>query len=757
MKIRNALALGSFLIFATLNIAAQSTATLGGNVTDATGGAIRGAVVTVEPIGSGATSVQVTTGADGRFELRLEPREFRLRITHPSFTRNDQTLTLAAGESRELHVRLELEKLSASVIVTAYAEPVDVATAASPITVVTREQMEKRQTVWLANALASTAGVHVARLGRDGGLGSAFLDGGNSNFTKVLVDGATLNEPGGSVDFSNFTLDNVEKIEVVHGAASALFGSDAMSGVIQVFTRRGETRVPRLELFVEGGSFGTARGTALLSGAIGRFDYSAAAGQFQTLGDGVNDNFRNTILSGNFGWRFADTNRLRLNLRNHNSHAGTPGQTLLQPPNLDQENRLEDFTASLGWEFQTGTSWHHRLSGTETYIRQVFSNPLADFYLDPDPFGICAFAPRSARAVATAQFCDFPFVVQNRFNRAGFGAQTSYVSRRGGLTAGYQYEVENGSLSSLCTVHARRNNQAGYVEGRTQLGQRLTMNAGFRVEDNASFGTHVVPRFGAAYAVRFGSGFWGPTRLRFAFGRGIKEPRLDQSFGADPCFPGNASLRPERSRTIHAGLEQRLAGDRVKLLASYFDNRFHDIVSFTFCFPGGPCPVAPPPGCPFGFGTFFNTDLARARGTNLELEARPANWLSIAGSYSYVDSRVLRAPNAFDPSLVAGNRLFRRPVHSGNLILNAAFRRMNWNVAAYFVGRRTDSDFLGLGLMDNPGYARVDVAGGYALGRGVQLFGRIENLFEKKYQQALGYPSLGRAVRAGMRFTVGGE
>ena len=757
MKISKVLAFGILLLFTTLSIEAQFTATLDGTVTDVTGGAIRGAVVTAKRTGSSAAAVQVTTGTDGRFEMRLEVGEYRVRITHPSFTPEEQTVTLAAGGSRELQVRLELEKLSASVVVTAHAEPVDAAATTSPVAIVTRAQIEERQDVWLATVLASTPGIHPARLGRDGGLTSMFVDGGNSNFTKVLVDGATLNVPGGAIDFSNFTLANVEKIEVVHGAASALFGSDAMSGVIQVFTRRGETRVPRLELLVEGGSFGTARGTALLSGAIKRFDYSAAVGQNQASGDEVNDNFRNNTLSGNFGWRFTEANRLRWSVRNHNSHAGTPGQTLLQPPNLDQENRLENFVASLGWEFQTGANWHHRLSGTETFIRQGFSNPLADFYVEPDPFGICAFVPRSARAVTTAQFCDFPFVVRNQFNRAGFGAQTSYVSTLGGVTAGYQYEVENGSLSSLGTVHSRRNNQAGYIEGRTQLGQRLMVNAGFRVEDNASFGTRVVPRFGAAYAVRFGSGFWGATRVRFAYGRGIKEPRLDQSFGADPCFPGNADLRPEQSRTIHAGVEQRLAGDRVKLSGDYFDNRYRDIVSFTFCFPGGPCPVGPPPGCPFGFGTFFNTDLARARGTSVGIEAKPVSWLTIAGNYSYVDSRVLRAPNAFDPSLVAGNRLFRRPVHSGNLILNAAFRRMNWNVAGYFVGRRTDSDFLGLGLMENPGYARVDFAGSYDLSRRVRLFGRIENLLEKSYQEALGYRSLGRAVRVGMRYNVGGE
>ena len=130
---------------------------------------------------------------------------------------------------------------------------------------------------------------------------------------------------------------------------------------------------------------------------------------------------------------------------------------------------------------------------------------------------------------------------------------------------------------------------------------------------------------------------------------------------------------------------------------------------------------------------------------------------SITGSYSYDDSRVLRAPNAFDLASIPGNRLLRRPVHSVNLILNAAFARMNWNLAGYFTGPRTDSSFLAPGVTSNPGYARFDLATSYKLSRGVTVFGRVENLFDKQYQDALGFPALGRDYRLGMKFLLGGE
>jgi len=725
---------------------AQSTATLSGTLSDPSGAAVAGADVTLANLADAVTVHRTVSDAEGRFEFRAAPGRYRLRIIHRSFARTEQELALAPGEHREVQLRLALERLSSTVVVTAHAEPVLYEAAAAPVAVVTREDLDARQAVWLAPVLAATPGLAFSRLGREGGVTTMFLGGGNSNFTKVLIDGTPANEPGGAFDLSNFALDNVEKIEILRGASSALFGSDAMAGVVQIFTRRGVSRRPVFGLEAEGGKFSTARGAANLSGALGRFDYSAAAGRFETRGQEPNDSFRATTLSGNFGWQFTDTNSLRLAVRSAASDAGVPGQTLFHPPNLDQHNALRNFSANLRWDFETSPRWRHTLAGTETYIRQLFDNPASDF---------CSFDPPF--------LCDFPFTVRNQYNRAGFRQQSSYLRPGAAVTFGYEYEAENGWLGAL---HAQRNNHAGYFEARLAAGPRLWLTAGARAEGNASFGTRVVPRAGAAYALRRGGDLWGDTRLRFSYGLGIKEPAFNQSFAQDDCFPGNPSLRPERSRSFNAGAEQFLARDRVRLSADFFHNRFRDIVSFTFCFPGGPCPIAPPPGCPFGFGTFFNTDRARAYGATFSAEAQPVRWLRVAGNYTWTASRVLESPNAFDPTLVPGNRLFKRPAHAANLNLSASFRQARANLFATYVGRRTDSDFLsvrfgdtciGPCLLSNPGYARVDLAAAYDLRRGVTAFGRVENLFDKRYQDSLGYPALRRHYRLGMRFTLGGE
>lgn len=739
------------------HVSAQNTAGLDVALFDPQQATVPDATVVLQGLSPEGTARPAVSTGDGHYRFDAPPGRYRLTIVHVSLRRWERDVTLEAGTRRELHVTLQLEPLSQNVLVSAEALAITTAAASEPAAVITREEIDRRQFVRLGQLLATQPGMTTVQADSAGGTTSLFLDGGNSTFTKVIVDGITLNQPGGAIDLSDFTLDNIDKIEIVRGAQSALSGSDAMTGVVEALTHRGSTRTPQLQLNGEGGTFSTGRGMARVSGMAGRLDYSAAAGYFTTRGQPPNNRFLNRTLSGNFGLRIGEQGSLRLTLRNNTSDAGAPGQTEFTPPNLDQHNALENFAVGLSWDGSTGEHWQHRLTATETYIRQIFDNPLSDFFTSPDPFGACS-SPRSAHAVPSP-YCDFTYSARNQLNRAGLEWQTSYVVGRGSFTGGYVYDVENAFLNALSGGHARRNNQAGFVAGRFQVLPRVVVNAGFRVEDNASFGTSVVPRAGIAVTPRTGGALFGATRLRFTYGEGIKEPRLDQSFGTDICNPGNATLLPEQSRTIYTGVEQRLANDRVRVSADYFDSRFRDIVSFTFCFPGGPCPVTPPGSCPFGFGTYFNTDLARARGATVSAEARVNGHVSLIGNYTLDDTRVLQSPNAFDPAQTPGNRLLRQPVHSGNVVLSTGVGRLNTTFTARFIGRRTDSDFLfpALGLSSNPGYATFNLAGSFRIDARATAFARVENLSGKHYQEILGYPALGRAAYAGMRFTFGGE
>jgi vitamin B12 transporter len=709
------LAVFSLIHFSSPALFAQSqSAKISGTVTDPHGAAVAQAQVSVQSASPATTAVHEISANDGRFSLTLAPGRYCLKIKRDSFATVEQDIDLNAGENRAVEVRLTLEPLSAKVVVTAQALPLDADSSPAPLTILTRETIDQRVAISLPDLLVTQPGFSVGRTGPEGGTASLFLDGGNSNYTKVLVDGVPANTPGGLIDYSNFTLENIDKIEIVHGAESALYGSDAMDGVIQIFSHRGTTRVPEFTAYADGGNFSTGHGGAELSGLVGRFDYSAAVSDMETSGQGPNDAFRNRTLSGNFGWRLPHNARIGLSLRDNDSAAGTPGQTLLQPPNLTDSIALHNFSAGLRADFTTGSHWHHQLSGAETYFRE--------FNFDPS----------------------FPSFFQ--YNRAAFAENSTFLYRSLAITAGYEYEVENGFISFV-GIHARRNNQSGFLDLRWQPFARLILSAGARAEDNSDYGTRVVPRAGASYALRTAQGAFGDTRLRATYGEGIVEPRFDQSFGEDPCFPGNASLSPEQSRTIHAGVEQKLASDRVRFTADYFDSRFHNIISFI----NSPSTSS----CPFGMGTFFNTDLARARGGNFSGEARITRWLSGSANYTYDSTRTLSAPTDIaniDPNYLVGSRLLRRPVNSGSVSLNANYRRMNWNLSGYFSGQRFDYNFPG--QIIDPGYALINLAATYNIRSGFSVYGRIANLANKQYQEAYGFPSLGREFRIGVKYTT---
>jgi len=726
-----------------------------GTLTDPSGAGIGGVQVTAQlEAAANAQLWSAISTTDGAYHLSLPPGRYVIQFLRDPFAPRVFTWDLAPGESRTLDLRLELERLSSSVVVTAEAEPVLRPQSTAPTDVLTREVIDQRQSVSIPDLLQFSPGVTFAHTGANGGTASLFLNGGNSNFTKVLVDGAPINPPGGAVDFSIVTLDNVDKVEIVRGAESALYGTDAVSGVVQLFSHRGTTRIPSVTLFGEGGSYANGRGGGQISGLLGAFDYSGAASYLQTEGQDPNDDFLNRALTGNFGFAFSDTNHLRLTLRNNTSDAGIPGQTVFEPPSLHQQYDQRLFSASAQWDFVSGDHWHYQLAGAEAYTHQHSFNLEQSFYIG----GSDSSCPQTnPDAVATTQFCDYTYDDIYTYNRAGFSAQTTYILRNFAATAGYQYEVENGSISYLEQPHIRRNNQGGFLDFRYLPHPRVSIDLGARAEANSSFGTRVVPRAGASLALRYGKGFWGDTRYRVFYGAGIKEPRFDQSYGTDPCDPGNPALKPEASKNWTTGIDQKLANDRIKVSADYFSNRFYDIVSFTYCSPGGPCPITPPSGCPSGFGTFFNTDLARARGTNIAVEARATTWLFVTGNYTYDDSLILKSPNAFDPSLIPGNRLARRPPNSGSITFIGTFRRFNATLAGYFTGQRTDSDFLGLGFTRNPGYARVDLAASYNFTRSFAFIARATNLFNKQYQDALGYPALGRDYRFGLRYQFAGR
>jgi outer membrane cobalamin receptor len=701
-------------------------ARLSGSLTDSNGGGVGDVQVQARLEGSANPQIwPAKSSPTGEYSLDLPAGRYRVQFTHSSFARREMIVDLASGESKTLNLRLALAPLSSNVVVTANTQPTELAHTPAPIDIVGSQEINERQAVSLPDLLATQTGISLARTGTIGGLTTIFIDGGNSSFTKVLIDGTPVNLPGGDFDFSNITLDNVDKVEIVHGAESALYGTDAMSGVVQIVSHRGTTRVPGISLFAEGGSFSSARGGAQFSGLLGKFDYSAAGSYFHTDGQGVNDAFLNRGFAGNLGYSFSDNNQVHLSVRSNSSFAGAPGQTLLFPPDPSTFYDLQQLSANLTWNFRTGNRWSHHFAAMESRYYSI-----------------------------SGGFAGFPNFT-NQANRAGGLAQSTYSFRSGAITAGYQHEVEN-----VPAAHAHRNNQGGFLDGRWSPISRLTLSAGGRAEANANFGTRVVPRAGAVLALRYAKGLLGDTRARIAYGQGIEEPTALESFDTDPCSPGNPNLRPQRTRTINVGIDQYFDSDRFRVSVTYFANEFRDLITAV---PGTQA------GCTFGSFSFLNTDRARARGVNLNSTARLTRWLSLNGNYSHDDTRVLQSSTAGTGFQDPGDHLLRRPINSGNVWVNATYRRFNFNVNAYITGARADSDFdsvfanghcvIGSGpcLTRNPGYARFDVATNYNFPRGFSFYGRVTNLLDKQYQETIGFPALGRDYRFGLRYQFSGR
>jgi outer membrane receptor protein involved in Fe transport len=513
--------LASLIFFGSTAIASPQSSSpdvqLKGTLLDSSGAGVGGVQVVAQLANDSQAHLwKATSATDGAYSLTLPPGTYHVAFQNKPFVSREFDLDLTAKNSpRTLDLRLDLERLSSSVVVTAQAQPLPIQQTTAPVDVIAREDIAARLAVTLPDALLTSPGVAIGRTGPEGGSASVFLNGGSSAYTKVLVDGTPVNEPGNAVDFANFSLDNVDKIEVVRGAESAVYGSDAVSGVIQVFTHRGTTRIPEVAIFAEGGNFDTGRGGAQISGLLGNFDYSGAASYFSTNGPQDINAFINRTLSGNFGYRLGEDNQLRLSLRNNTSNTQTPGQTLLEPASSDSHTDYQFFSSNARWDFASGQHWHHQLMGAESYNRQFTADPIQSFYIGPNSF--CPQDPASPNAIATGQFCDFTDPGSRyQYNRASLNAQSSYLLENFGATAGYQYEVENASIPFLAEGHVRRNNQAGFLDFRYSPHPRASLNFGVRAEANGYFGRAAGSGAKRVCALSMDKASRSPASIRFS-------------------------------------------------------------------------------------------------------------------------------------------------------------------------------------------------------------------------------------------------
>ncbi|HWR34880.1 MAG TPA: TonB-dependent receptor [Clostridia bacterium] len=664
---------------------------------------------------------------------------YRVRVLAPGFAERVERVEVG-GETSAL-IKLAIAAAPETVVVTAAAAPLPAEQSGVTVGTLGTETLEALNATDLGDALRFAPGVTLADAGRRGGLSTLFVRGGESRYNKVLIDDVPVNDAGGTFDFGVVSLDQIERVELLRGAASSLYGSDAMTSVVQAWSAPGSTPVPELRFGAEGGTFGTARGYASVAAARGRFDYNLFGEQFNTSGQGINDEYSNASQGANFGVRLAENVSLRLRARHSNSRTGVPSNWWFNnftfiPPDSDQYARQNNFLASADLTVVGPNNWIHRFTGFEYNHQRRNSDTVADA---GRPF-------------------DDPFDSRTKFNRAGLQYTSEISPREWTRTVfGYHFEDENGFIDSSFVsfgfpgathTHGLRRNHAVFGEQFVNW-RRLSLLAGARYEHNESFGNKVLPRATLTLLALRGGSLFSGTRLRGSYSEGIKAPTFEESFGVTGSFVtiGNPDLRPERARSLEGGFQQSLFGGRYALAATYFNNRFTDQIQFKFD------AVA---------SQYININRSLAHGAEVELSGRISRRLSLDGAYVYTSTQVLSAPLC-TPGFgcnAAGEPLLRRPKHSGNLLLTYNGTRWGGSLGGTFVGRRSDSDFF-FGAIPPvnyaAGYARADVSAWYAINRRVTAYANIGNILNHRYNDVVGYPGLKANFRAGMRFRIGGE
>ena len=732
-------------------------------VVDPQDAAVAGAQVQLLKLGKPAPAAVLNTSAEGLVIFReTASSASRVRILAPGFEL--ETVDLSAT-SEVITVKLRLATAAETVVVTATRSPVPSEAAGADVDTLSSAQLEVMQPVAADDAMRFLPGAVVNTYGQRGEISSLFVRGGESTYNKVIVDGVTVDNPGQTFDSGALPLAQVDRLEFVRGAQSTLYGSDAMTSVVQVWTRTGSIPVPELRFGADGGNFGTANGNASLAGTHGRFDYNFFGDQFNTDGQGINNAYSDSLQGANVGMAITNQIALRIRVRHSDSHTGVSGEWNFNgydplvpvngvtqpyvplPPDPSESSHYNNLLGSAELAVAAPNGWQHHFTAFDYLYRYTELN------VNGDPSRIYQYAPG-----LWAQF-DYPSHEYDHINRVGFEYQGDYSERTWAhSTFGYRIENENGSTGDLDyppETPGQRLNQDAYLQQQVTVG-RLSVITGGRFVHSSVFGNTGVPRVALTLLALRGGEFFSGTRLRFSYATGYMEPAIYQTFANLPYYVPNTALLPERTRAFEAGIQQNLLAGRWSLDATYFNNLFHDQIEAA---PNQLPYQGNPPGSLF---QFFNVQQSLAHGAELQLRGRVWKRLSLNTAYTYTSTQILQAPlctpaNFCDPVFDTGNPLLRRPKHSATTLLSYLGTRWGANLGGSFVGRRPDSDFENFGINHAAGYARVDLGGWYAINSRITAYANVGNALNEHYNEVVGYPALTANFRAGVRFRIGGE
>jgi len=593
----------------------------------------------------------------------------------------------------------EAETEQVVVSATRFDIPLDQSPASA--SVITSEDFEQKQIERVSDALREVPGLSVVQTGVAGQLTSVFTRGLRSEHTQVLLDGIPINQGlQGAFNFADFTTDDIDRIEVVRGPQSTLYGPRALAGVIQIFTKQG-TGAPGVMFAAEGGSYDTFREWTQSDGKIEQFDYSIGASRLDTDNARPNNNYRNTAAITNIGWLPNEQLRIGGLFMYSNSDIGLPN-TIFDP-------RLIDHFLTERWligphiDWNPTDWWDHKFIFSYDHERQI-NDPNEDGFVGP------------TRALFERTQIDY----QNDLR------PTSWLT----LTSGFFYSRLNagqerpfvlqifGPQPTFVSDHTQQ--VAGFLQTTVMPIENLILVAGGRFDHFNQFGGVWTYRFAGSYKIDRTN-----TTLHSSVGTGFSPPSSQ-----DKIFGNNFGLKPEHDLGWDIGVRQELWKNRVAVGLTYFHNDLSNVIGFN------------------GLFQTLNLGAAETEGLEAELHAQPITDLVFTASYTYLDAR---KTSSEDISQLQGARLPRRP--RNEIYVSASYlwyKRLRTTIEAKFVNAREELNFGGPNF-DIEDYSFVNIAAEYEVNPHVSVFGRIDNLTNEHYSEVFGFPALGRAAYGGVK------
>ena len=742
--VRSFLLTSSFLLL-TSALAVAAAASFGGRVVDPDGRPVVDADVIVS--GPTAAPLRARTDAEGRFDFpALEGGRYTVIATAPGLVSDAQAVDIATTNT--LEITLHISAVTETLVVTAGQIDQPLSRTPDSVTVIDGREIDAKQQFTLAAALRSVPGLTLQQNGGPGTVTSLFTRGGESDFTLVLVDGIRANSFGGGLDLSQVPLEDVERIEVVRGPQSALYGSDAIGGVVQIITRSGGR--PSAQAQVEGGSRDMLRVAGATTGEVNGARWQLGANYFEdegftgTAANGQtvsNDDVQSSQATASMGYRHAGTGSdVQGSFQYLDADRGSPG-----PYGSDPAHRyagVDIVSRGTTKRAAGGARWVQPWFGAGSRVRQRVEFDTADYDLNfKSAFGTSEGNTHRMHArVQTDVSANAAFGFSGGFEWLGETGASTFITAG---TAG-EVPVERGVLGLFGEARWNATDRATITAG--VRGERITREAlpgdPLAFTPRPAFPEETInsvnPKIAGSFRVA------EDTRLRGSFGTGIRPPDAFEI-----AFTDNSGLKPERSKSGEIGASQIFAAGAVQIDGAFFVNNYTDLIIAV--------------GRTFSGVSRWRTDNisnARARGAELSGAWRLNTGFDIRANYTFLDTEILavNGSSTAQAPYSVGDPLLRRPRHSGSIDTTWTYNRASAFAQIQMRGETLDAEpAFGPtgGLYTNPGYTVMNLGGSFRPVKAIEIFARALNLFDREYEEVLGYPAPGRTAYVGARFAVG--